>query len=224
MARKRDLTPISYVRLIPVKGYTRKDGRKVQGYTRQVWVVEFPVSLDDLDLTDFGREKFPPQARIDPSPSIPSESGPWEPVQDFVLAQYDEYDHFEMKDAIYRKREDSDFISRADGFVWEEPLDSRDMDALHLQEIYLVRIWVLIYNRTRDEYFVFARARSLNLFPEATRLSLNAAYQVCLDMYNGLVEWAENDTDYLEVRRMLAWTAWGLPIGTRQPEVAPRKF
>lgn len=224
MAKQKDLTPISYLRYIQVSGYTRKDGRRVEPYIRSTWVVEFPVPLEELDLTDFGKEKFAPRPSVEPPRAIVTDAkrDEWTLVQDAIIDLYDEYEYFELQDAIYRKAEQSDVLSAGDGFIWEKKLKDRSMSSLRLEEIYIVRIWALLYNRNKDEYFVFARARSLLLRPESARTDLNAAYQECLDMYDGLVQWAEESTDYIEVRRMLAWTVWGRPIGEKSPERAPK--
>jgi len=222
LARQDDQTPVSYLKRTRISGYLRKDGRIVEPYYRSTWVVEFPVPLTELDLSDFGREKFPIQAAIEPVRAVPDRlpRSSWQGVQDFVVDLYDEYDFFELTDPIAHKVEEADVISQ-DGFVWDRPLTDRSMDALDLKEIYLIRVWVLLYDRSRDVYFVFARARSLMLRPEASRRDLASAYVEVLDIYDGMVEWAEEHTDYIEVRRMLAWTVWGLPIGAIDPQKAP---
>jgi len=225
MAKRKDLTPISYLKVHQVSGYTRKDGRHIEPYLRSTWVVEFPIDLDELDLKDFGREKFPPRKAVEPARKIAEQESvrEWDSVADYILSLYDEYDYFELQDAIYRKNESSDVISMTDGLVWERPMKGRTMEEAGLEEVYLVRVWTLLYNRNRDEHFVFARARSLLLSPESSRQSLEAAYQMCLEIYDGLVQWAEESTDYIEVRKMLAWTVWGRPIGENDGEKAPKK-
>jgi len=223
--RKPELTPISYLKVHQVSGYTRKDGRHIEPYLRSTWVVEFPVPLKSLDLEDFGSEKFPPREAIEPARKVTKEPAAqeWSPVADYVLSLYDEYDFFELQDAIYRKNEDGDVISMTDGLVWEKELKTRNLEEAGLEEVYLVRVWTLLYNRNRDEHFVFARARSLLLSPERMRQSLESAYEACLEIYDGLVQWAEESTDYIEVRKMLAWTVWGRPLGQNDGEKAPKK-
>lgn len=224
MAKREDLTPISYWRIIQVSGYTRKDGRRVQPYLSRTWVVAFPVAKEELDLSDFGREKFPPRPTR-PTTEYQEEAhrSEWITVADYVLGLYEEYDYFYLEDSIMRRDEQRDFINLIDAFVWEKRLTSRSMKSLGLEEIYLIRAWVLMYNRTRDEYFIFSRCRSLLLQDEYVRESLQGAYDQVRAIYDDLVKWAAEDTDYLEVRRLAAWTVWGRPIGSETPEKAPKR-
>jgi hypothetical protein len=219
VTKRRDLTPVSYLKHTQVSGYTRKDGRHVYGYLRTRWVVEFPVPLEELDLADFGREKFPIQEALRPGREVPFKTSrsDWQNVQEYVLDLYDEYEWFDLTDPIARMNEEQDLIA-PDGFVWEHTLDTRSMYDLKLDEIYLVRVWVLLFDRSRGIYFTWCRARSLLLRPEASRQDLAAAYGEVLDIYDGIVEWAEENTDYLEVRKMLAWTVNGRPIGSKDGE------
>lgn len=222
MAKRQDLTPISYLKYTQVSGYTRKDGKRVLPYLRASWVVEFPVPLETLDLKDFGREKFAPKATKEPTREAVHGKDEWIPVGDFVSGLYDEYDFFEMQDAIYRTSESKDYISVRDGLVWDRPLKSRSFKRLKIEEAWLVRVWVLLYNRNKDEYFVFARARSLRLRDPQSRVSFESVYEQALEIYDDVVTWAEEHTDYIEVRQLLAWTFWYRPLGGYE-EKAPKR-
>ena len=218
-----EMTPVSYLKYVQVSGYQRKGGKWVSGYLRSTWVVQFPVPLSQLDMTDFGREKFPPRPAADPVPKVSKESprSSWQNIQDFILDLYDEFSFFELTDPLYRFDEESDVINLTDKLIWDRPLKSRTMTEAKLREIYMVRVWILLYNRNTDSYVVFARCRSLNLRPEEVRKSFQAAYGECLDMYEGVVSWAEAETDYMEVRDLIGWTAWGLPTTSDTPQKAP---
>jgi hypothetical protein len=208
MPKRRDLTPVSYLKYTQVSGYTRKDGRHILPYLRAQWVVEFPVPLEELDLKDFGREKFAPKPTKTPTRKAVHGRDEWMPVGDFIAGLYDEYDFFEMQDAIYRVSEAKDVISTRDGLVWDSRIKVRSFSKLGIEEAWLVRVWILLYNRNKDEYFVFARARSLRLRDQDTRLSFDSVYAQALEVYDDVVSWAEEHTDYIEVRQLLAWTFW----------------
>ena len=218
-----EMTPVSFLKYVQVSGYQRKGGKWVSGYLRKSWVVSFPVPLDELDLTDFGREKFPPRPAADPAPSVARESprSSWQNIQDFILDLYDEFSFFELTDPLYRFDEENDVINLTDKLVWDRPLKTRTMREAKLREIDIVRVWVLLYNRNTDSYVVFARSRSLRLSAEPTRKSFEAAYAECLDIYEGVVSWAETETDYMEVRDLIGWTAWGLPTTSDTAQKAP---
>lgn len=214
-----DLTPISYWRYSQVRGYTytTKKGRTVRvlPYVRASWVVEFPIPLRELDLTDFGREKFPSRAALTPSPYRPGAN--WVPVSEFLAGLYEEYDYFSLEDPIYRRDERADLVDLSTGLVWGRPLAKAEQTFSHIGAFgaAVVRAWVLLYDRNKDEFFVFARARSVLRPKEEGRFmpeSFSEAYQVAVDIYDGLVEWAETHTDYVEVRQLLAWTFWIMPI------------
>lgn len=213
MAKRDDLTPIAYYRRSRVSGYLRRDGRIVDPYYRLTWIVEFPVPLEQIDLTDFGRERLPAKPSVEPVRELAHADKPseWINAEDYVLSLYDEYEFFEIHDAIYRVNEHEDFVSMSDGLVWEHPLRVRTIAAMGLEEIYLVRVWVLLYNENRDEYFSFSRARSLLLNAQKYRESVDGAYSAVLEIYDDLVKWANEFTDYIEVKKEIAWTCWGRP-------------
>jgi hypothetical protein len=216
----------SYTQEIPVEGYFirrgTRAGKYVHGYTRYI--------ERHFIVPEFFKPKAPP-------PLPKGKAGPWMSLDTYLENKYSEWEYFEIQDPIYRKREGLDVIDPDTLFVWHKPLRDFSLRSMDAEEVAMVRVWILLYNSNKDEYFVFCRTRTLLDTPEWTRKSLEEAYKAHVSegyfdeqlgraypsIYEDVEDWAENHTDYVEVREILAWTVFNFPRGGKDREKAPAK-
>lgn len=145
--------------------------------------------------------------------------GQWLGIDEYLtqlehdIADTDPAAKFEIDDPVYRLAGVPHWISTDDLLVWESKLKSRSMEAFGFSNIWVIRVWALLYHSNTGDYHVICRARSFRMTKnqaERAVTSYTQAKSEADDIFEAVKDWSEKNTDYGQVvGPMIAWTFWG---------------